>query len=104
MINNNLKVFVKVAENLSITETAKELYISQPAVSNAIKNLEKELSLKLFHRDKRVGLHLTDGGEKYFTLQDKWRTLKTESIRQHSVKTISWADESELHLCLLFLL
>ena len=62
MLNHNLHIFISVAEKGSITETANELYISQPAVSKAIKNLEIELNLKLFHRDKRKGLILTDVG------------------------------------------
>ncbi len=62
MLNHNLHIFINVAEKGSITETANELYISQPAVSKAIKNLEDELNLKLFHRDKRKGLILTDVG------------------------------------------
>ncbi|KIR03560.1 LysR family transcriptional regulator [Lachnospiraceae bacterium TWA4] len=62
MLNHNLHIFLSVAKNGSITETANELYISQPAVSKAIKNLESELNLKLFHRDKRKGLILTDAG------------------------------------------
>ncbi len=34
---NHLHIFVKVGEKLNITEAAKELFISQPAVSKAIK-------------------------------------------------------------------
>lgn len=63
MLNHNLHIFLSVAEKGSITEAANELYISQPAVSKAIKNLEEELNLKLFHRDKRNGLILTDIGQ-----------------------------------------
>ncbi len=62
MLNHNLHIFINVAEKGSITEAANELYISQPAVSKAIKNLEEELNLKLFHRDRRKGLILTDVG------------------------------------------
>ncbi len=62
MLNHNLHIFIRVAEKGSITETANELYISQPAVSKAIKNLEEELNLKLFHRDRRKGLILTEVG------------------------------------------
>ena len=64
MLSNNLRIFITVAEKGSITETAKELYITQPAVSRAIINLEKELNVKLFYRDRRHGLHLTYVGEK----------------------------------------
>ncbi|WP_314724556.1 LysR family transcriptional regulator [Enterocloster bolteae] len=64
MLNNNLRIFMKVAEKGSITEAADELYISQPAVSKAIKNLEDELCVKLFIRDKHTGLTLTSIGQK----------------------------------------
>lgn len=68
MMNNNLRVFIRVAERGSFTQTANELYISQPAVSRAIKALEDELKVKLFFRDKRNGLILTDAGEKILLL------------------------------------
>lgn len=68
MLNHNLRIFIRVAEKGSITETANELYISQPAVSKAIKILEDELNLKLFHRDKRKGLILTDIGHEILIL------------------------------------
>ncbi len=68
MMNNNLRVFISVAEKGSFTATAEELFISQPAVSRSIKALEDELNLKLFHRDKRKGLILTDAGQKILVL------------------------------------
>ncbi|MEH7521420.1 LysR family transcriptional regulator, partial [Priestia megaterium] len=37
---NNLELFMKVAEKMSVTEASRELFISQPAVSKAVKNLE----------------------------------------------------------------
>lgn len=68
MLNNNLRIFIAVAEKGSITETAHDLFISQPAVSKSIKTLEDELHLKLFYRDKRKGLLLTDAGQKILLL------------------------------------
>lgn len=50
---SQLKYFVKTVECLSINCAAKELNISQPAVTAAIKDLEEELSVKLFHREKQ---------------------------------------------------
>ena len=47
MLNHNVKVFLRVAEKGSITAVADELFISQPAVSKAIKQLEAELQMKL---------------------------------------------------------
>ena len=68
MLDHRLQLFIKVAETGSITDTANELFVSQPAVSKQIKSLEDELNVKLFHRDKRSGLILTDIGEKILSL------------------------------------
>lgn len=68
MLNNNLRVFITVAELESLTEAAKKLYISQPAVSQSVKKLEEELGVKLFIRNKRSKLILTDVGKKILGL------------------------------------
>ena len=64
MLNHNLKIFLAVAQTGSITETAKKMYISQPSVSQSIKTLETELNVKLFYRNKRHGVKLTEAGNK----------------------------------------
>lgn len=56
------KTFHLVANNGSISKAAKELYISQPAVSKSIKKLEDNLNVELFTRTSR-GVILTDEGE-----------------------------------------
>jgi DNA-binding transcriptional LysR family regulator len=60
-MNFRLKVFKKVAEKLSFTKAAKELFISQPAVTKHINNLEQEFNIKLFIR-KGNKIELTEGG------------------------------------------
>lgn len=67
MLNRSLKLFIKIAEYGSITKVAKAFYITQPAVSNALWKLEDELGVKLFFRDKRSGLILTDVGKQILT-------------------------------------
>ena len=52
------KLFYTVAKNGSLTKAAQELHISQPAVSQAIKQLENKLGGKLFNRVSR-GMELT---------------------------------------------
>ena len=52
------KTFYSVAKNQNITKAAKELMISQPAVSKAIKTLEEQLNCSLFIRNK-YGVTLT---------------------------------------------
>ncbi|AGN35817.1 LysR family transcriptional regulator [Bacillus sp. GM2] len=65
---NSLHIFVKVAETLNMTEAANELYISQPAVSKAIKTMETSLGVKLLIRDKQNKLKLTDAGKEIAVL------------------------------------
>ena len=64
MINNleAYKVFYYVAKCGSVTKAAGELSISQPAVSQAIKQLENTLDVALFHRAAK-GVRLTSEGE-----------------------------------------
>ncbi|ADO77931.1 LysR family transcriptional regulator [Halanaerobium praevalens] len=55
------KVFYQVASNLSFSKAAEKLFISQSAVSQNIKNLEKELKTKLFIRSTK-NVELTQAG------------------------------------------
>ena len=47
-----IKYFLTAAQKLNFTEAAKELFISQPALSQQITAIEKELNMQLFIRDK----------------------------------------------------
>lgn len=75
MLHHHLAVFIKVAEYQSITLAAKELYISQPAVSNVIRRLEDELKVQLFYRDRKQGLLLTDVGRRIFNMAKEMEDL-----------------------------
>lgn len=59
------KIFYSVALHKNITASARELYISQPAISKSIKKLESELNCTLFIRSKK-GVVLTNEGEILF--------------------------------------
>ena len=52
MLDHKFKVFYHLAKNPNTTQVAQELYLSQPAISKNIRELEKELGITLFHRDK----------------------------------------------------
>jgi len=60
---NKYKVFLAVAEYKSFSKAADVLYISQPAISHAIKELEEQLNTKLLIRNTKY-VTLTDEGEK----------------------------------------
>jgi len=53
MTLQQLKYVVTVAEQGSISGAAKELFISQPSLTNAIKELEKEMQITIFHRTNK---------------------------------------------------
>jgi len=60
-----LQVFTTVARHLSFTRAAEELYLTQPAVSMQIKQLENNIGLPLFEQlGKKI--HLTPAGEELF--------------------------------------
>lgn len=65
MSNFRLKVFHAVAVHLNFSKAAEELYISQPAVTKNIKELEGELDVKLFNRSSSK-VTLTDAGKIVF--------------------------------------
>jgi len=60
------KVFYYTAKCGSVTKAAAELNISQPAVSQALKQLEQSLDTELFYRASK-GMHLTAEGELLFS-------------------------------------
>ena len=67
MVNLDLyRVFYTVAKSGSLTKAAEELYISQPAVSRSIKQLETQLGVTLFTRTHRGMTLSAQGGKVIF--------------------------------------
>lgn len=62
---NQLESFIKVVKFKSFSLAAKELYTTQPTVSNNIKNLEKELNTTLLDRNSKA-ISLTDSGKLFY--------------------------------------
>lgn len=85
MVNLELyRVFYVVAKCGSLTKAAEELYISQPAVSQAIKQLETQLGGKLFNRTHK-GMELTEtGGRQIFDTVEKALKLFDEAESKYA--------------------
>lgn len=76
-----LRYFVTISDQLSYSKAAQKLHISQPSLSNAIKNLEREVGSPLLERSTRK-IELTDAGkilyEKSILLLSQMNILKKE--------------------------
>lgn len=62
MTLQQLKYVIEVAKAKSISEAAKKLFISQPSLTNAIKELEKEMNITIFLRTNK-GILISKEGE-----------------------------------------
>ncbi len=75
---NQLLIFHKVAEKLHFTRAAEELFISQPAVSKQIAELEKQLGQPLFIQVGRK-IHLTEAGQILYDYATRIFALSAEA-------------------------
>lgn len=64
MLSRQVRYFLAVAEHGSFTRAAMALHVSQPALSQRIKELEESLGAQLFDRSGRA-TQLTDAGKAY---------------------------------------
>jgi len=61
----HMRYFVAIVKYGSMTEASQRLYISQPTISKAIQDIETELGMSLFDRNKKK-IALTDAGRIFF--------------------------------------
>ena len=59
---NHLRTFLSVRKHRNYTRAAEEVFLTQPAVSRQMRQLEEELGVRLFEQIGKT-LHLTDAGE-----------------------------------------
>lgn len=98
-----LPIFLAAAEHLNFTKAAEEHHISQTAVSQQIKLLEKELGFQLFIRGKR-GVALTPAGMEYYRqckkIMAQYQTAVTKGQRvaggDNNSLTVGYAGAYEL--------
>lgn len=66
MTLRQLRYIIKIVECGSITEASKQLFISQPSLSAAVKELEKELGIEIFYRTTK-GITLSIDGNEFLS-------------------------------------
>lgn len=77
MFSFRLQVFYSVATHLSFTKAAEELFVTQPAVTKSIKELESELDVRLFNR-KGNRIDLTEAGHILFRYVEQIAVLHNQ--------------------------
>jgi DNA-binding transcriptional LysR family regulator len=89
MTLTQLKYAITVANIGSMNEAAKELFISQPSLSTAIKDLEKEIGVELFRRTNR-GVAITPEGKEFIgyarQVVEQYRLIESKYIEKDKVK------------------
>ncbi len=90
-----LQIFETVAERQSYTQAAKQLYLSQPAVSMQIKQLEDEVGMPVFNRIGK-SIQLTDAGRE---LLQHARNIQIQlEEAQQSMEELRGIKRGRLHL------
>jgi DNA-binding transcriptional LysR family regulator len=91
MTLQQLKYVVTVADKGTISDASKELFISQPSLTNAIKELENEMKITIFNRTNK-GVVVSNEGDEFLAyarqvleqanlLEEKFLNVKKQSIR-----------------------
>ena len=76
MTLTQLQYVVAIADSKSMNKAANDLFVSQPALSGAIKELEEELSMQLFTRTNK-GIVVTIEGEEFLSYARQMIELQT---------------------------
>src|SRR5699024_11405055 len=84
-------MFCRVVERKSITETAKEAYLSQPAVTKQIRNLEMYYNAKLFNREHSK-LVLTEPGRILYNYAKEIIAIERDRSEEHTSELQSRFD------------
>lgn len=91
MTLQGLESFLTIVKLGNLSAAAKNLYITQPALTRRIQQLEEELGYPLFKRQKgQRAIQLTEQGNKFYQIAWKWQLLleETEAIAYETQKEI----------------
>ena len=92
MTLQQLRYAIAVADNGSMNEAAKKLFISQPSLSGMIKDLEEELDIQIFLRSNR-GILITPEGMEFLgyarQVMEQYRLMENRFIEKKVKKKFS---------------
>lgn len=89
MLARHIQYFLAVAEHLSFTKAAAALHVSQPALSQQVRQLEESLGAQLFDRSGRT-TRLTDAGDVYLLYARRaYQELREAKNAIHDVSDLS---------------
>ena len=95
---NQVRYFLALANTLNFTRAAEHCYVSQPALTQAIKRLEDELGGKLIHRDGRY-TELTELGK---SLREHFEQIdRTRHLVRTTAKAVISGEVAELNIGLM---
>ena len=89
MTLQQLRYAVAIADNKSMNKAAAELFVTQPSLSNTIKDLENEIHTEIFSRSNR-GIVITPEGEEFLgyarQMLDHYRLIEERYVDNAAVK------------------
>ncbi len=95
---NQVRYFLALANTLNFTRAAEQCYVSQPALTQAIKRLEVELGGELIHRDGRY-TELTELGK---SLREHFEQIdRTRHLVRTTAKAVTSGEVAELNIGLM---
>jgi DNA-binding transcriptional LysR family regulator len=95
MTLDQLRIFLAVAQHLHFTRAAEELYITQPAISAAIQNLEHDYGVKLFDR---IGRHVEITAAGQMLQEEAQKILDQVALTERGLRELNNLQRGELKL------
>ena len=95
MTLKDLEYFIAIARERSITRAAASLYVAQPALSQCLQKIEKEMGVELVVRSSS-GVALTSEGECFLEFAE--RVLQERLILGQKIRDVENADNGEVRL------
>lgn len=82
-----LKYVIGIANSSSVREAANKMFVSQPALSMSVQELEKELHIQIFNRTSK-GIFLTDEGREFLT-------FAKQAVSQYELIETKYLDKNK---------